>query len=344
MKHYNIPIFISHFGCPNDCVFCNQRKINGRETDVTIEDVKNIIERYLETLPKKSKIEVAFFGGTFTGISLKLQEEYLKVVYPYIEQGIIDGVRVSTRPDCIDDKILTLLSKYGVKTIELGVQSLDEDVLKKTKRFYPTEQVYRASKLIKEYGIKLGIQLMLGLPGATERSDLESAQKVLEIDPNIVRIYPTLVIKETEMARMYERGEYIPLTIEEAIQRCKKIYSLIEYKGINIIRVGLQPTDELNDTQNVLGGPFHPAFRELVLNEIYYDFISTLDSGDLNIEVNERNVSKIIGLNKRNLKRIKNRVKILINNNLSQEDIHINGKLYNWKEILKFEIENINHM
>ena len=260
MKHYNIPIFISHFGCPNDCVFCNQKKINGRETDVSLEDVKNIIETYLKTLPKKSKKEVAFFGGTFTGISFNLQKEYLSVVHEYIEKGLIDGIRLSTRPDYIDKEIVDMLVSYGVTTVELGVQSLDESVLKKTHRFYPLEKVYTASKLIKDAGIELGIQLMLGLPGATEESDYMSALKTVEIKPDIARIYPTLVIKETEMAEMFKNGNYKPLSIEEAVQRCKKIYSLLEYNDINIVRVGLQPTDELNDSENVLGGPFHPAF------------------------------------------------------------------------------------
>ncbi|MGL4867660.1 MAG: elongator complex protein 3, partial [Cetobacterium sp.] len=238
MKHYNIPIFISHFGCPNDCVFCNQKKINGRETDVTTEDIKNIIESYLKTLPKKSKKEVAFFGGTFTGISIKLQEEYLSVVYEYIKNGLIDGIRISTRPDYINSEIIGILKKYRVTTVELGVQSLDEEVLRQTHRFYPIEKVSTASKLIKEAGIELGIQLMLGLPGSTDESDYISAKKTVQLNPEIARIYPTLVIKETEMADMFKEGKYKPLTLDEAVQRCKKIYALLEYNNINIVRVG----------------------------------------------------------------------------------------------------------
>ncbi len=178
MKHYNIPIFVSHFGCPNDCVFCNQRKINGRETDITIEDIKDTIESYLKTLPKKSKKEVAFFGGTFTGISRGLQEEYLKVVNRYIVNGDVDGIRLSTRPDYIDEEIVQMLKRYGVTTIELGVQSFDEYVLKKSARYYPIETVERASKLIQKYEIDLGIQLMIGLPGATDESDFQTALKI----------------------------------------------------------------------------------------------------------------------------------------------------------------------
>ena len=340
MKHYNIPIFISHFGCPNDCVFCNQKKINGRETDVSLEDVKNIIETYLKTLPKKSKKEVAFFGGTFTGISFNLQKEYLSVVHEYIEKGLIDGIRLSTRPDYIDKEIVDMLVSYGVTTVELGVQSLDESVLKNTHRFYPLEKVYTASKLIKDAGIELGIQLMLGLPGATEESDYMSALKTVEIKPDIARIYPTLVIKETEMAEMFKNGNYKPLSIEEAVQRCKKIYSLLEYNDINIVRVGLQPTDELNDSENVLGGPFHPAFRELVVGEIYYDFLKKFDlsDGKISVEINEKNVSKIVGNKKINRVRFGEKLIIKIDHSLSLDTIVVNGKSYLWKQVLRGEI------
>ena len=345
MKHYNIPIFISHFGCPNDCVFCNQKKINGRETDVTTEDIKSIIETYLKTLPKKSKKEVAFFGGTFTGISIKLQEEYLSVVYEYMKNGLIDGIRLSTRPDYIDKEIVDMLKKYGVTTVELGVQSLDEKVLIQTHRFYPMEKVYIASKLIKEAGIELGIQLMLGLPGSTDESDFLSAIKTVELEPNIARIYPTLVIKETEMADMFRKGSYIPLTLEEAIKRCKKIYSLLDFNDINIIRVGLQPTEELNDSENVLGGPFHPAFRELVVGEIYYDFLKEIYDREkkLEVETNERNVSKIVGINKINREKLGKNLNVKINNSLEIDTIKVNEKIYSWKQVLRREIYEPNN-
>ncbi|MGL4627996.1 elongator complex protein 3 [Cetobacterium sp.] len=341
MKHYNIPIFISHFGCPNDCVFCNQKKINGRETDVTTDDIKNIIETYLKTLPKKSKKEVAFFGGTFTGISIKLQEEYLSVVYEYIKSGLVDGIRLSTRPDYIDEEIVTMLKKYGVTTVELGVQSLDENVLKQTHRFYPMEKVFIASKLIQDAGIELGIQLMLGLPGSTDESDYLSAVKTVGLKPDIARIYPTLVIKETEMADMFKQGTYAPLTLDEAVKRCKKIYSLLDYNNINIVRVGLQPTDDLNDDENVLGGPFHPAFRELVVGEIYYDFLNNILENEkkLEIETNERNVSRIVGINKVNKEKLGKDFKIKIDNTLEVDTIKVNETIYPWKQVLRGEID-----
>ncbi|MGL4980512.1 MAG: radical SAM protein, partial [Fusobacteriaceae bacterium] len=183
MKHYNIPIFINHVGCPNSCVFCSQQKINGVETDISPEEVDKIIEEYLIYLPEKAHIEVAFFGGTFTGISFELQKKYLKIVKPYIDSGRVEGIRLSTRPDCIDDKILIQLKENGVKVIELGVQSLNQEVLDLTERNYPVSAVEEAVKKIKEYGIEVGIQLMIGLPGSDFDKDYLTAKKALEMKP-----------------------------------------------------------------------------------------------------------------------------------------------------------------
>lgn len=337
MKHYNIPIFISHFGCPNACVFCNQKKINGRETDVTMEDVRNIIETYLETLPKNSKKEVAFFGGTFTGISLKLQKEYLETVYEYIKKGLIDGIRLSTRPDCINKEIVDQLKKYGVTSVELGVQSLDEKVLKATARYYPVEVVEKACKLLKDYEIELGIQLMIGLPESTVESDYLTAVKALEMQPDTVRIYPTLVIKNTKLEEMFLKGKYKALSLEEAIERTRKIYTLLELNGVNIIRVGLQPSEDLREDGVVLGGPFHPAFRELVETEIYFNFLKKIANIEkrLDIQSAEVNISKIVGIKKANKVRLKEYFNIKIDNNLSKDKIVVNEKVYSREEILR---------
>ena len=339
MKHYNIPIFISHFGCPNACVFCNQVKINGRETDVTIEDLKNIIDEYLKILPKDSYKEVAFFGGTFTGISLGKQKEYLEGVKEYLDKGLVQGIRLSTRPDYINREVLDQLKKYNVTTIELGVQSLDEDVLRKSARYYPIEVVYEASKLIKSYGIDLGIQLMPGLPGSTFETDFETAKKVVEIMPQNARVYPTLIIKDTEMERMYQRGEYEVFTLDEAIKRCRKIISLLEINGINIIRVGLQPSDDLRNGGVAVEGAFHPAFRELVDGEIYFDFLKKIKErdGKLDITLNERLVSRVVGLKRKNLKRL-GEINFTINNEISISKIIVNEVEYSRKEILEKEL------
>lgn len=340
MKHYNIPIFISHFGCPNSCVFCNQKKINGRETDVTMEDLKNTIEMYLETLPKNSKKEVAFFGGTFTGISMGLQKEYLETTYEYIKSGDIDGIRLSTRPDCINDEIVAQLKKYGVTAVELGVQSLDEKVLLATERYYPVEVVENACKILKKYGIKFGVQLMIGLPESTFEKDFETAKKAVDMQPDMARIYPTLVIKGTKMAKMFKDGEYMPLSLEEAVHRARKIYALLELNGINIIRVGLQPSEDLREEGVVLGGPFHPAFRELVEGEIYYEFLKKITEKEQRLEIvaNERSISKIVGLNRSNRLRLEKYFNIKIDNAIIKDDIVVNGRKYSRLDILKGEL------
>ncbi len=342
MKHYNIPVFISHFGCPNSCVFCNQKKINGRETDVTMEDLRNTIEMYLETLPKNSKKEVAFFGGTFTGISMNLQKEYLETTYEYIKAGKIDGIRLSTRPDCINEEIVSQLKKYGVTAVELGVQSLDEEVLLATERYYPLEVVENACKIIKDFGIKLGVQLMIGLPKATTESDFESAKKALAMKPDMLRIYPTLVIKNTKMEEMFYRGEYIPLSIEEAIERTRKIYALFESNGVNIIRVGLQPSEDLRAEGVVLGGPFHPAFRELTETEIHYDFFKKIIEKEKKLEIvsNEKSVSKLVGIKKANRLRLKEYFNISIDNSIEKDDVIVNGKRYSRLDILRGELSS----
>ena len=342
MKHYNIPIFISHFGCPNSCVFCNQKKINGRETDVTIEDLKNTIEMYLETLPKNSKKEVAFFGGTFTGISMKLQKEYLKTVYEYIKKGDINGIRLSTRPDYINDEIVAQLKKYGVTAIELGVQSLDKKVLLATERFYPVEIVEEACKIIKKYEIDLGIQLMIGLPKSTFESDYLTAVKILDMKPEMARIYPTLVIKNTKMAQMFFTGEYHALTLDEAVERTRKIYSLLESEGINIIRVGLQPSEDLRENGVVIAGPFHPAFRAVVETEIYYDFFRKILENEekLDIFANEKSISKLVGIKKVNRIRLKKYFHIDIDNSIDRNDVIINGRKYSRLDVLRGELTN----
>lgn len=336
MKHYNIPVFISHFGCPNSCVFCNQKKITGVETDVTIDDLESIIEDYLKTLPKESKKEVAFFGGTFTGISMDLQRSYLEIVKKYIDQGKIDGIRMSTRPDYISHEILLMLKEYGVTTIELGVQSLDSDVLELSGRGYTPEKVFEASSMIKEYGIDLGIQLMPGLPGSTDEKDFISAKKVVGIGPDMVRIYPTLVINGTQMEKMYHNGSFVPMTLKEAVERVVPIYALFEKAGINIIRVGLQPSEDIREDGVIIDGPFHPSFRELVEGEIYSRFLirhKNVD-GNLDIKANEKKISKIVGNRGINKKTFGKAFKISIDNSLSLKEINVNGNLITREEIL----------
>lgn len=310
-KKYNIPIFVPHKGCPFDCVFCNQNRITGQIKEVTPDDVTGTIETYLKTLPDGADIETAFFGGSFTGIPIEEQTALMERVQPYIRSGRIKGIRLSTRPDYIDDTILENLRRHGVTTVELGVQSMCPEVLEKSNRGHSAEQVVSASRLIKEYGIGLGLQMMTGLPGDTPERSVYTAKKIIELAPECVRIYPTLTIKGTYLEKLYERGEYRPQTLDEAVTLAKELLLMFERAGITVIRLGLQPTEEINEHASVVAGPFHSAFGELVEGEIYYDMmreaLKSLNSrGGAVVLVNDREISKAVGNGRRNLKRLEN--------------------------------------
>ncbi len=276
-RHAIIPIFIPHQGCPNDCVFCNQRNITARTAIPGADDVRGTIERYLPTLTGRGleTIEVAFFGGSFTGLDIDLQSTYLRVAKEYKEKGLINKIHLSTRPDYINTRILDNLKDYSVDIIELGVQSFDEEVLKRSNRGHDIACVYESASLIQKYGFELGLQLMLGLPGDTLEKDLFSAQELVKINPSIARLYPTIVIQDTQLYEMYLKGDYHPLTQEEAVHITKEMYKIISTAGINIIRVGLKSTDVINDSDlgAIAGGTFHPAFRQLVEGEIAKDML-----------------------------------------------------------------------
>jgi histone acetyltransferase (RNA polymerase elongator complex component) len=284
-KNYIIPIFVPHTGCPNDCIFCNQRKITGKSTDLTTEEIVERIESYLETLPGENRtLEIAFFGGSFTGIDMDIQREFLDVAYSYKQRGIVDKIRLSTRPDYIDVERLELLKSMGVDIIELGVQSMDSEVLEKSYRGHTREHVVEAAKLIAEYGFTLGLQMMVGLPGDSFEKSIDTAREIIALKPQIARIYPTLVIVETELENEYRNGNYSALSLEDAVYRSKYILYLLESAGIQVIRVGLQPSDNISEGGDIVAGPFHPAFRQLVEGEIYYDIVDSYLSGKEQIE------------------------------------------------------------
>ena len=235
-KEYIIPIFVPHLGCPQCCTFCNQRTISGEQKQVTAQDVKNTIEYYLESFKEKNKyVEVAFFGGSFTAIEIEKQKELLEAVQPYIKEKKVDSIRLSTRPDAINKQILKMLKKYKVKTIELGVQSTNNYILAKSKRGHTFEDVRIASKLIRKYGFILGHQMMVGLPDSSEKDDIQTAKDLIKLKPKMVRIYPVLVIKGTELEREYQNKEFIPLTVSQAVERSKEILKLFAKKKIHYL-------------------------------------------------------------------------------------------------------------
>ena len=266
-KHAIIPIFIPHRGCPNDCVFCNQRKITAHQTPVLPEDIHTTVETWLSTLEPRhmETIELAFFGGSFTGIPMEEQTAFLQAAKSYKDAGRIHQIHLSTRPDYISREILDNLKCWGVDVIELGVQSCDEDVLRASGRGLDAACVYESSRLIQEYGFTLGIQLMIGLPGDAMEKDIYSAQETVKIGPSIARLYPTVVIRDTALYDMYLSGAYTPMAEEDAVERTKAMYQILDAAGINIIRVGLKSSDIIADTdQAIAPGTFHPAFRQLV--------------------------------------------------------------------------------
>ncbi|MCI9062985.1 MAG: radical SAM protein [Clostridia bacterium] len=315
MKQYIIPVFVPHLGCPNDCTFCNQKSISGQKKQVTKEDVVKIIEEHLKNIKDTSKVEVAFFGGSFTGIDIEKQKELLEAAYEYVKNKKINSIRISTRPDYINKDILKMLKKYKVKTIELGVQSANDYILNKVGRGHTFNDVKKASKLIRLYGFKLGHQMMVGLPESTNLDDINTAKALIKLKPKMVRIYPVLVIKGTELEKECNEGTYKPLTVVQAVETCKELVRLFTAKKIEIIRIGLQPTDTITDPgklgSEVVDGPFHPAFRQLVESGLWYDVIVSkikklnVKVMQVEVTVNPNDVNNVIGHKKENITKLK---------------------------------------
>ncbi|MDI6371838.1 radical SAM protein [Clostridioides difficile] len=327
MKKRIIPIFVPHKGCPHDCIFCNQKKITGVSTDVTSKDARNIIEECLETIDKDADVEIAFFGGSFTAIDIDIQKSLLSVAKEYVEKGLVKDIRMSTRPDCIDEDILSMLKEYKTSIIELGVQSLDEKVLLDSIRGHQSEIVYKSSKMIKNSGIKLGLQMMIGLPADTEEKCIFTAKKFVELKPDCVRVYPTLVVKDTGLEKLMEQNKYNPFTLEESVNIVKKVLVLFYVNNINVIRVGLQATDDIQIGKAVLAGPYHPAFRELVEADMIKDYLEFVILQNKNIKQmlvksNKKNISKIIGNKKTNVKYMEEKFGVLLKTQESDLDIN----------------------
>jgi len=297
MKKGNISIFVPHLGCPQQCSFCNQKTITGRETQPTPEDVRASIETALKR--KGYEYELAFFGGSFTAIDRSYMKSLLEAVQPYIQNGSVKGIRISTRPDYIDGEILSILKEYGVSSIELGAQSMDDEVLKANLRGHTSKDVENASKLIREYGFELGLQMMTGLYMDTDEKALETAKKLIALKPETVRIYPTVVLKGTYLAELFEKEEYKPQTVDDAANLCTKLLPLFESAGIKVIRLGLHASDDIK--KNMVAGAYHEAFGEIVQSRIMLNKILKYPPGNYEIYVNPRSVSKLKGNQKRNI-------------------------------------------
>ncbi len=274
-EHKNIPIFIPHLGCPNMCVFCNQRSISGKQSFCR-DSVRKEIDAALDTIHKDAEVEIAYFGGSFTGIDRELMIYLLDVAEDYIvnpreDRARVTGIRMSTRPDYINDDIIKILSHYHVETVELGLQSMCDDILTSSRRGHSSADAENACRLIKSAGYSLIGQMMIGLPGSTLNDELYTAEKICDMGADGARIYPTVVFYGTELAHMAERGEYDMLTLDDAIRRSCEVLKIFKSRGVDCIRIGLCASDNLGDDTQVMGGANHPSLGELVIGEEYFD-------------------------------------------------------------------------
>ncbi len=300
-SHANISVFVPHIGCPNRCSFCDQRSITGSHRAPSPEDVVTAVRNAIKS--KKfdpANTEIAFFGGSFTAINRTYMLHLLETASFFVEKEIVSGIRISTRPDAIDEEILELLKKNHVKAIELGAQSLDDRVLLMNNRGHTAEDVIKASEMIKNAGFELGLQMMTGLYGDDDETARETARKIIEIKPETVRIYPTVVLRNTDLAALYIDCKYNPQTLDQAVILASELYDMFTLAGIKVIRLGLHSIEE----GSYISGPWHPAFSELCQSNIYLDkFTKTLvEKGKYNLYVNPAEVSKAVGQKRKNLK------------------------------------------
>ena len=315
MRHQIIPVFIPHASCPQQCVFCNQKKITG-VAGYDRGTVRDTIERCIDTMrervhtkPMASLRDIAFYGGSFTAIAAEHQETLLKIAKDYLDKGAVDSVRVSTRSDCIDDDTLHRLNIYGVSTIELGVQSMSDGVLDANLRGHTKRDTMDASEMIKAAGFGLGHQIMPGLYKDTKETMAETIEESLKLKPDIMRVYPCLVVKGTRLEELYSEGKYKPLSIDEAVEICKVIYLKASGAGVKIIRMGIHPEKGLVESGYV-AGPLHPAFKHLVLSSLFYDLSEILIKkfaldDNVAFTVNKKDVSNFVGIKNANVKRLK---------------------------------------
>ena len=304
-----IPIFIPHRGCPHQCLFCNQRSITGQDGGsqrINVE-IGRTIEEWLARSPGRGEVQVAFYGGSFTCLASEEQVSMLASVSSFLDSGRVESIRLSTRPDCIDREVCSLLKDFGVRTVELGVQSLDDRVLTNSRRGHTVSDSIEAFELLREAGMQVGIQLMVGLPTETTNSFLHGVSNVIQMQPDFVRLYPVVVVKKSGLEDLYYRGEYQPLSLTKAVALTAKSYSRLQRAAIPVVRMGLQPSDSLEES--LIAGPYHPSFGELVQSRIWFKKIrkklaALHDEEKITISVSHRDLSAVNGLNRRNIKRL----------------------------------------
>ena len=305
MKHSNISIFIPHVGCPHQCSFCDQRTISGAQHLPDGSEVREICSKALDEVKFPENTEIAFFGGSFTAIPRDYMLELLTAASEFTGEGRFRGVRCSTRPDCIDREVLDILKKYGVTSIELGAQSMDDEVLAANERGHTAEDVEKASRLIKEYGFELGLQIMTGLYKSSPEKDMDTFLRAAELYPDTLRIYPVVVLKGTRLAELYESGEYVLEPFERMTELCGEMLRLAEEKGIRVIKCGLHASEFVE--HDMVAGYYHPAFRELCESRIYLQKLIKMAEGFslLRVAVPAKDISKAVGQKRSNILRMK---------------------------------------
>ncbi|MDF2865808.1 MAG: Radical domain protein [Clostridia bacterium] len=321
---YTIPVFIPHLGCNNECVFCNQRKISGNKKIKNLEKIREDIDRHIEFLDRNKKIQIAFFGGSFTGIPITQQIQYLKLANEYIRDGKADSIRISTRPDYITIPIVKMLKRYKVKTIELGVQSMDELVLESSKRGHTSLDVIKAATIINLLNVELGFQIMIGLPNSNLKSEIMTISKLLKFKPKQLRIYPVYVLEKSQLFDMYLQNKYKPLTLEDASNRASEVIKVCKNSNVQIIRIGLQSTEEIAASNYKIIGPVSDNFAEYALSKIVLEklekeilnikYVDSVDNTKRKIEmyVDKKYISIIVGPKKINKNYLQDKYNIII--------------------------------
>ena len=301
MYKRQLPIFVPHAGCPNDCVFCNQKRISGSLLPASAETVRVAVS----AIAPGSGYELAFYGGSFTAMPEAEQEELLAATVPARQSGAVATLRVSTRPDAVTEEKLARLRRYGVETVELGAQSMCDEVLRRSGRGHTSLDTVKAAKLVKDAGFTLILQMMTGLPGSDDTRDIASARAIAALLPDGVRVYPTVILRSTPHYDLWRAGEYREHTVEDAVRVCARILSIFDDAEIPVIRMGLNPSDELSGG-GAAGGAYHPALGELVRARLWRDRAEALLSGiepgaDAVLAVSPNRVSVMTGQHRCNL-------------------------------------------
>ena len=333
MKHINVALFVPDEGCPHRCSFCNQKTISGKTKRLTVEDIDSAVKTALESADC-NKGEIAFFGGSFTAIDREYMITLLERAKMYIDKGLFAGIRISTRPDCISREILDILKLYGVTSIELGCQSMSDEVLKLNNRGHSSDDVIESAKLIKDYGFELGVQMMTGLYGDSRCTAIKTAERLIALKPDTARIYPTVVLENTELERLYRSGEYKPQTVDEAADICSELLLMFHNADIRVIRVGLHSGGNVED--GFVAGAYHPAFREICESRIYlrkvFDEIErqNIKRGEITVTVGSTFVSMMSGQKKANTEKLRETgyiLKIKQDSRFKKYEVEVGGKI-----------------